>query len=72
MISGLPDRIWNERFDCGANRTATNDLAKWANRADFRGSVQVRPALMLDLADPRNFDMVMEDFGGKQVNFGAE
>jgi hypothetical protein len=34
--------------------------------------VQVRPALMLDLADPRNFDMVMEDFGGKQVNFGAE
>ena len=61
--------LLNDRLDGGANRAVTNDLAKGAERAEFRGGVQVYSTLVLNLADPGNFAMVVKDFGSKEVNF---
>ncbi|MGO8787010.1 MAG: hypothetical protein ACLQVL_06455 [Terriglobia bacterium] len=52
-------------MDSGADRTATNDLAEGAEWAQVLGSVKVGPAVVLNLADPGNFRMVVKDFGGE-------
>src|SRR5208282_2644373 len=69
LKSGFPVLLLNDRLDGGANRAVTNDLAKGAERAEFRGGVQVYSTLVLNLADPGNFAMVVKDFGSKEVNF---
>src|SRR5208337_5399061 len=72
LISRFPVRLLDKRLDRGANRTATNDLAKGAERAEFLGGVQVRSTMVLNLADPGNFAMVVKDFGRKEVDFTRE
>jgi len=71
-ISGFPVRLLNNRLDRGANRAGTNNLAEGAERAEFRGGVQVGSTLVLNLAGPGNFAMVVKDFGRKEVDFTRE
>ena len=72
LKSGFLVRLLNERLDRGANRAVTNDLAKGAERAEFLGGVQVGSTMVLNLADPGNFVMVVKDFGRKEVDFTRE
>ena len=59
-------------MDRGANRTATNDLAKGAQRDGFLGGVQVCSTRVLKLAQPYNFVMVVKDFRRIEVGFTDE
>jgi hypothetical protein len=72
LIIGFLDRLLNKRLNGGTNRAAANDLAKWAERSKFLGGVQVGSTVVLNLADPRNFIMVVEDFGREEVDFARE
>jgi len=69
LISGFPVRLLNNRLHRGANRAAANDLAKGAKGSEFLGGVQVGSTLVLKLADPGNFVMVVKNFGRKEVDF---
>jgi hypothetical protein len=72
LISGFLFRLLNMRLDCGANRAAADDLAKGTERTEFRGGVQVGSTMVLNLADPGNFTMVVKDLGRKEVDFTRE
>jgi len=47
-------------------------LAKRTERSDVLGGMQIGATLMLNLADPGNFFMVVKDFGSKKVYFARE
>jgi len=72
LISAFLVRLLNRRLDGGANRTGANDLAKGAERAEFLRGVQVGSTLVLNLAYPCHFAVVMKDFGRKEVDFTRE
>ena len=72
LIGGFAFRFLNEYLDSGAYRTIAHDLAKRAERSEIRRGMQVGSAPVLDLADPGNFRMVVEDFGGEEMNFTDE
>jgi hypothetical protein len=59
-------------LDGGANRTVANDLAKGAEWIERLGGVQVSSTMVLNLADPHNFFMVVYNLGRKKVNFTRE
>ena len=69
LIIRFLDRLLNMRLDCGADRAAANDLAQGAERTEFLGGVQVGSTVVLNLADPGNFVMVVKNFGGEEVDF---
>ena len=64
--------LLNKRLDRGANRAVTNDLAKGAERTEFLGGVKVGSTMVLNLADPGNFVMVVKNFGREEVDFTRE
>ena len=65
-------QLLNECLRRRAYRTIAHDLAKRAERSEIWRGVQIGPAPVLDLADPRDFGMVVEDFGGEEMNFADE
>jgi len=47
-------------------------LADGAERGDLLAWVQERPTHIIKLADPRNFFMVVKNFGGEEMDFARE
>ena len=72
MIGEFLVRFLNKQLDGGANRTATNDLAKGAQRDGFLNGVQVCSTMVLNLAHPCNFVMVVKDFPRIEVELTGE
>lgn len=72
LKSGFLIRLLDMGLDRGANRAVTYDLADGARRRGLLAGVQVRSAPVLDLADPCDFFMVVENFGRKEVDFTRE
>ena len=71
-ISGFLVWLLNNRLDRGANRTAANDLAKGAEWSGLLGGVQVRSAMVLNLAEPDDFVVVVKDLRRVEVDFTGE
>jgi hypothetical protein len=72
LKSRFPVLLLNERLDSRTNRTTTNNLAKGAKRIEILGGVPVGSTEVLNLANPGNFQMVVKNFGRKEVNFTCE
>ncbi len=72
LVIRFLDRLLNNGLNRRANRAVTNDLAKGAERSELLAGVQVGPAMVLNLANPGNFVMVVKDFGRKEVDFTRE
>jgi hypothetical protein len=72
LITGLQVLFLKGQLNCGANRAAPHDLAKGAERSAVLRSVEIRSAMVLNLAEPDNFRVVVKKFGGVDVNFARE
>ena len=70
--SGFLIGLLNVGLDRGANRAVTYDLADGAERGGLLAWVQERPTHIIKLADPRNFFMVVKNFGGEKMDFTRE
>ena len=69
---GFPIYLLNDQAGRGTDRAVANDLAEWAEGGELRASVQVTSALVLNLAEPCSFAMLVKDFGRKKVDFTCE
>jgi len=69
---GFPIYLLNDQAGRGTDRAVANDLAEWAEGGKLLASVQVTSALVLNLAEPCSFAMLVKDFGRKKVDFTCE
>jgi len=65
-------RLIDQRLDCGLNGTGADDLAKGARGTKLGRGVKIGSTLMLDLAQPGNFIVMMKDFGGDEMNLSRQ
>ena len=72
LIARVPDGRRNKRRSRRADRSAPSDLAKRTERIGFLSGVQIGPTLVLNLAYPCHFAVVMKDLGRKEVDFTRE
>jgi len=68
MITRPLAQLLEEGSDRGANRAAARNLAEGTNSAQILARVEVRCAVMRKSADRHHRVMVVEDFGGKEVD----
>jgi hypothetical protein len=69
---GCFERLLKKYWESGASRTTPGDLAQRANRTEFLGGVQIGSPVVLNLAQPYNFVMMMKDFSGKEMKDTGE
>ena len=72
LKGGFPFWLGKCGLHRGANRTTANNLAERADRADFRGGVQVAATMMRALADLGVFVMVVKQFSRGEMQLAGE